>query len=93
MKLIVSIAAYCIFSMCYGQDCKCEYGFIPRTNNDAEIQCYGLLKKIIQPCGMLGDTPCNCTSASGVVYDNEGRWCANFSNGEQTKKWHCENEQ
>lgn len=93
MKLCIPIAIYFIIGICYGQDCKCEPGFIPKTNSEGNTQCSGLLKKIIQPCGMPGEIPCKCTSASGVVYDNEGRWCANFTNGEQTTKWRCENEQ
>lgn len=92
MKLYIILIAFCIITLCKSQDCKCGPGFIPKTDQDGKTQCHGLLRKIVVPCDMPEEEPCKCTEASGIVYDDEGRWCVKYTHGEEQKKWACESE-
>lgn len=89
MKLFFFIFFMCLLIVCRSRDCKCGIGYIPHDDH-GETKCYGLLTQTIESCNMTEEEPCKCTNASGVVHNDEGRWCAKFGNGVTDQKWPCE---
>lgn len=91
MKLPVFVIVFCILGICKSDDCYCEPGFIARMDSNDVFFCFGMLKKIMLPCNTLQEEPCKCTGASGILINHQGSWCANYTNGQQKRKWRCEN--
>ncbi|XP_030747930.1 uncharacterized protein LOC115876337 isoform X2 [Sitophilus oryzae] len=73
--------------------CKCWENYRADVGENG-LQCVALDQFHIMPCNMPKSPKCICSGGiSSILKDESGTWCTKYSNGEELRRWPCENRQ
>nr|XP_022909727.1 uncharacterized protein LOC111420901 [Onthophagus taurus] len=72
--------------------CRCWEGYRPQRA-DGELKCYSKELFHWMSCNVPKPPKCICTGNNGVLKDHSGTWCTVYEDGNEHKRWHCENSQ
>ncbi|KAJ8934220.1 hypothetical protein NQ314_013498 [Rhamnusium bicolor] len=95
MKFFIVLLA--VTSMVFANelsDCKCHVGYEAKKEESGAVKCYGIYIKAILPCNLPRRPRCVCSSTvTGIIHDDTGTWCGEFSKGREIRRWACENKE
>ena len=75
-------------------DCKCPDGYhATKDANTGGAICSGDRVFALRPCNVPQRPRCVCgEGVTAITNDATGTWCTKSENGEEVKRWACENE-